>query len=93
MAQEPVTEPEPVWISAAEAAARLGISEQTFRRHAKAGGVDIRIRNTSRGRLPGVDWASVEAWIARSRIEPRGPFNRKWSVGWRQTLANRNPAN
>jgi len=50
--------------------------------HAKAAGVTVR----SRGGRPGLDWRTVEEWIARSRIESAGPTftdsgNRKSPVG------------
>lgn len=60
------------WVTVAEVAARLGFSVNAFRRNAKEGGVQFRLRNGPNGRMPAVNWASVEEWIARSKIEPGG---------------------
>ena len=69
MAEEAVTD-KAEWVTVAEAASRLGFSANAFRRHARAGGVQFRLRNGRNGRMPAVNWASVEEWIARSKIEP-----------------------
>ena len=71
MAQEALTD-ESEWVTAAEAATRVGFSVTSFRRIAKEGGVQFRIRNGPNGRLPAVNWPSVEEWVARSKIEPGG---------------------
>jgi hypothetical protein len=57
---------EPDWVTKAEAARRLGISEAGFTRWAKEAGTAVQ----RRGNRPSVNWRSVEAWIARSRIDP-----------------------
>ena len=47
-----------------EAAARLGMSPSWFREVAKAEGLEVRRRS----RQPGVNWATVEIFIARSKV-------------------------
>jgi hypothetical protein len=56
--------PESEWVTVAVAARRLGMSKAWFRAVAKSEGIDV-VR--PRGQ-PGVDWASVEAFVARSGI-------------------------
>jgi hypothetical protein len=57
---------EPDWVSKAEAAPRLGISQAGFTRWAREAGITVR----RRGNRPGVDWRTVEDWIVRSRVNP-----------------------
>jgi hypothetical protein len=64
MATEEPLEPE--WVSQAEAARRLGMSETWFARIAEEIGITVE----RQGPHPGVDWKSVEKWIVRARVAP-----------------------
>jgi hypothetical protein len=52
------------WVTVEEAARRLDRSPSWFRALAKQEGIEVR----RGGRRPGVSWADVEQFIARSRI-------------------------
>lgn len=52
------------WVTIAEAARRLGMSQTWFKQWAATAGVIKR----RRGRRSGVNWASVEEVIRRSRL-------------------------
>jgi hypothetical protein len=52
------------WVTVGEAGRRLDISGRTVAALAEGEGIEVR----RRGRQPGVNWQSVEAFIARSRI-------------------------
>lgn len=52
------------WVTVGEAARRLGMSVSWFKEWADGEGIEVR----RRGRGPGVNWSSVEAAVARSRI-------------------------
>jgi hypothetical protein len=52
------------WVTAAEAARRLGMSAAWLKSLAKTEQIYI----APRGGRPGVDWSTVEAYIARSRV-------------------------
>jgi hypothetical protein len=55
---------EPEWVTVAEAARRLGMSAAWLKSFAKSEQITV----VPRGGRPGVDWTTVEAYIARSRI-------------------------
>jgi hypothetical protein len=55
---------EPEWVTAAEAARRLGMSAAWLKSFAKSEQITVAPRGGRRG----VDWTTVEAYIARSRI-------------------------
>jgi hypothetical protein len=59
-----LTAPEPEWFTVKEAARRLEMSRAWFRTFAKGETITV----VRRGAKPGVDWTTVEALIARSRI-------------------------
>jgi hypothetical protein len=54
----------PEWVTLAEAARRLGMSAAWLQSFAKSEQIVV----ARRGNRPGVDWTTVEAYIARSRI-------------------------
>jgi transcriptional regulator with XRE-family HTH domain len=56
--------PEPEWVTLAETAQRLGMSKAWFGALAKSEGIHV----VRRGSRPGVDWRTVETYIARSRV-------------------------
>ena len=58
------TPPQPEWVTVAEAARRLGRSQAWFGAWAKSEGIHV-VRGGSR---PGVDWTTVETYIAGSRV-------------------------
>lgn len=69
MAQKPVAA-QPDWVTALEAARRMGVSHSKFRAMAKENGIRVE----RRGAKPGIDWRSVESFILRARI-PTKPAN------------------
>jgi hypothetical protein len=56
--------PEPEWVTLAEAAQRLGMSKAWLGALAKSEGTHV----VRRGRRLGVDWTTVETYIASSRV-------------------------
>jgi hypothetical protein len=55
---------EPEWVTVAEAARRHGMSAAWLKSFAKTEQIYV----APRGGRPGVDWSTVEAYIARSRV-------------------------
>jgi hypothetical protein len=55
---------EPEWVTIAEAARRLGMSAAWLKSFAKSEQIYV----APRGGRPGVNWTTVEAYIARSRV-------------------------
>jgi hypothetical protein len=52
------------WVTMVEAARRLGMCREWFRKVAKEEGLEVM----RRGGRPGVNWADVERYIERARI-------------------------